>query len=169
MQPDTQREGPAYRLGQGTTQDQPRGEGKQKQAGGEPTNAKQTKHKQKGPTTQGSTTQREKHQKAQQRKPHTDSIANPKGQSPKGNEATKQGRRTEATTRPSRSRPRKAESEKGGRKSRNPARQGEKGAPHNHSQWEQVILWRPGEEGKVKQASKPKRGRRTEKRGDRYV
>ena len=84
MQPDTQREGPAYRLGQGTTQDQPRGEGKQKQAGGEPTNAKQTRHKQKGPTTQGSTTQREKHQKAQKQKPHTDTSRTQKGRARKG-------------------------------------------------------------------------------------
>ena len=122
MQPDTQREGPAYRLGQGTTQDQPRGEGKQKQAGVGADKRQTNKTQAKGPNHTGEHNTKGETPKGTEAEASHRHIANPKGQSPKGNEATKQGRRTEATTRPSRSRPREAESEKGGRKSRNPAK-----------------------------------------------
>ena len=166
MQPDTQREGPAYRLGQGTTQDQPRGEGKQIQAGG----SRQTPNKQD--TSKRAQPHRGAQHKGRNTKRHKSGSLTPtasRTQEGRARKGTRQRNKDEGRKRQHDQVEAVPESRKrtGGPQEQEP-RQGEKGAPHN-SRWEQVILWRPREEGKVKQASKPKRGRRTEKRGDRYV
>ena len=167
MQPDTQREGPAYRLGQAPHRTNRGGKGSKYRQGGadkRQTNKTQAKgpnhtgeHNTKGETPKGTIAE------ASHRQHREPKRAEPERE--RSNETrTKDGSDNTTKSKP----PQKSRKRKGGPQEQEP-RQGEKGAPHNHSQWEQVILWRPGEEGKVKQASKPKRGRRTEKRGDRYV
>ena len=53
MQPDTQREGPAYKLGQGATRNNRGGKGSNIWQGGEPTTTKNQERKQRGPTKHG--------------------------------------------------------------------------------------------------------------------
>ena len=91
MQPDTQREGPAYKLGQGATRDQPQGEGKQRPAGKGADNSQTNKTDTEGPNH----TQKEHddHEKT----PGNAQAETPKRQNHKHREATHEGKQEHKT------------------------------------------------------------------------